>query len=85
MVLPLAVGGVKQGLGLVNANVEFMTIVKATLVVFRVSTMGELLIAVGNLFFLLNITALMARHYRAICVAGYAEATARLEPAEAKP
>ena len=85
LVIPLAAGGVVQGLRVLDANVAFVDIAKSTVPFLRVSTIGDALIALGNLFFLLNLGALLVRHYRAVCSAAYATATARLEPAEVEP
>jgi cytochrome c oxidase cbb3-type subunit 1 len=58
LVLPLAVGGVEQGLKLNNPDVGFMDALKATLPYLRVSTIGLMLLLFGNLLFALNIFGL---------------------------
>lgn len=84
-VFPLAVGGVIQCLELENANVPFMDIVKTTLPVLRVSTVGDLLLLVGHLFFLVNSAGLLVRFYRSRALAAYSEMTADLfKPAGAR-
>ena len=50
---------------------------------FRLSTLGELLIALGTLVFLLNLLVLIVTYYRAIAKTVIADATA-LQPAEVK-
>jgi len=85
LALPLLVGGVVQGLKLLNPENPIVDIAKSSLMFLRISTLGETLIAIGNLLFLLNVFALILRYYRAVCFKTYLEATARFEPAEAKP
>ncbi|HTY88177.1 MAG TPA: cbb3-type cytochrome c oxidase subunit I [Candidatus Acidoferrum sp.] len=53
-VIPLAIGGVVQGIKL-NNGVAFPDVTKATLVFFRVSTTGLLLLLLASLLFALNI------------------------------
>jgi cytochrome c oxidase cbb3-type subunit I len=81
--LPLMLGGVKQGLKLVNAEVPFMETVRAAQMAFRLGTLGETLIALGALLFLVNILSVIWSHYRAIARAAYADAIA-LQPVEVK-
>ena len=47
--------------------------------------MGDLLIALGHLIFLVNLAGLAIRFYRPRAVSAYAAATADLTAAEAKP
>jgi cytochrome c oxidase cbb3-type subunit I len=82
--LPLLIGGVSQGLKLVNASVPFVDVAKSTLMAFRISTTGEALILVGNLVFLCNIGLAIFGYYRSIAKTAYADATAQLEPAGVK-
>jgi cytochrome c oxidase cbb3-type subunit 1 len=58
LVLPLAIGGVEQGLKLNHPDVGFMDALKATLPFLRVSTIGLMLLLFGNLLFALNIFGL---------------------------
>jgi cytochrome c oxidase cbb3-type subunit 1 len=83
--LPLVVGGILQGLKLADANVAFLDTSKAALMAFRLSTLGETLIAVGNLLFLVNVLLVIAGYYRAACKTACADATAQLEPVGVKP
>jgi cytochrome c oxidase cbb3-type subunit 1 len=86
IVLPLAVGGVVQALELQNPKVPFLDIVKSTMSALRVSTVGDLLLLVGHLFFLSNAVGLVMRFYRLRAVAAYSQMTADLfKTAEAKP
>jgi len=58
LVVPLAIGGVIQGLKWANPDVAVVDVTKATLPFLRVSTTGLLLILLGNLLFALNIFGL---------------------------
>ena len=84
LALPLAVGGIVQGMKLLNPDVAIVDVTKSTLMFLRIGTLGETLVAVGNSLFLLNIFGLIFRYYRAVCFKAYLEATARLQPAEVK-
>jgi cytochrome c oxidase cbb3-type subunit I len=84
-VVPLAVGGIIQGLRLQQADVPFTDIARGTLPFLRASTMGDLLMALGHLLFLLNVGALVVRFCRARALSVWAEATTELNPAEARP
>jgi cytochrome c oxidase cbb3-type subunit I len=57
-VIPLAIGGVLQGLKLSHPDVAFLDAIKATLFYFRFSTVGLLFILLGNLLFALNVFGL---------------------------
>lgn len=85
LTLPLAAGGVVQGLKLLNPDIAPVDVAKSFLMFLRISTLGETLIALGNLLFLLNVTFLIVRFYRAVCFKVYLDSTAQFEPAEVKP
>lgn len=61
LVLPLAIGGIVQGLKLQNPNIAFAESTQAMLPFLRVSTTGLLLILLGNLLFFVNIMGLTLR------------------------
>ena len=82
-VVPLAIGGIVQGLKLQRAAIPFTDIAKGTLPFLRASTIGDVLIALGHLMFLTNLAALVARFCRLRAVAAWAEATAVAGTAEA--
>ena len=82
-VVPLAVGGILQGLRLRHADIAFTDIAKGTLPFLRVSTMGDLLMALGHVLFLANLAGLVLQFYRARAVSAWKEATAEIQPAEA--
>ena len=80
LALPLGIGGIVQGFKLVNPNVPFLDVTKSALMFLRLSTVGELVLALGNLFFLFNVLAMIACYYRGVCTKAYAAVTTRLEP-----
>jgi cbb3-type cytochrome oxidase subunit 1 len=83
--LPLAIGGLVQGFNWHNPKMSNVDVAKNALNFLRVSTIGELLILLGNLMLLGNLIGLSVRYYRTHFVPAYKEATAELKPAEAKP
>ena len=85
VVVPLAAGGIVQGLRLQHANIPFADIAQGTLPFLRASTTGDLLIALGHLMFLGNLAGLVIRFYRARAVSAWAAATAEIKLAEARP
>jgi cytochrome c oxidase cbb3-type subunit I len=84
LVVPLALGGIVQGLKLRQPAVPFIDIAHGTLMFLRVSTIGDLLIGLGHLMFLGNLAALVVKYYSSRAVAAWAVATADLRPVEAK-
>ncbi len=74
--VPLLIGGVRQGLALANPAVPFLDTGKAALMYFRMSTLGETLLVLGNLLFLFNVVTVIVRCYRPMVKAAYREATA---------
>jgi len=84
-VVPLTGAGIFEARELHDPATPFMAVVKSTLPFLRASTMGDLLLALGHLIFLFNVTALAVRFYRPRAAAAYAAATADLSPAGAKP
>jgi hypothetical protein len=50
----------------------------------RLSTLGDLLLLLGNLLFLLNVSVLIGRYYRTVLRVAYTDATTP-EPAEVNP
>jgi cytochrome c oxidase cbb3-type subunit 1 len=85
VVVPLAAGGIVQGLKLQHPDVAFTDIAQGTLPFLRASTMGDLLIALGHLMFLGNLAGLVIRFYRARAVSAWVAATAEIKPAEVRP
>jgi cytochrome c oxidase cbb3-type subunit 1 len=83
--LPLAIGGVLQGLKLNDPQIAFIDVAKSTMMFLRISTTGEVLILFGHLLFLANLTGLSVRYYRIHFLPVYRDAVAPLKPAEVKP
>jgi len=83
--LPLAIGGIVEGFNWRNLKMSNVDVAKNALNFLRVSTVGELLILLGNLMLLGNLIGLSVRYYRIHFVPVYKEATAELKPAEGKP
>ena len=59
--LALACGGVAQGGVMNDSTVPFLNVVKGTLMWIRLSSLGELLMILGNLLFLLNVVLAVVR------------------------
>jgi cytochrome c oxidase cbb3-type subunit 1 len=85
LVVPLAIGGGVQGAKWLNPEIVPVDVSKATLMFLRISTIGDTLLLLGNLLFLLNVSMLIVRHYRSVLRLALADATAPLEPAGVKP
>jgi len=79
LVLPLAIGGVEQGMKLNNPNITFMDATKAMLPFLRTSTIGLLLILLGNSLFALNIFAMAFVWEKSLVKKAFAVVTAPLE------
>ncbi len=73
LVLPLALGGVQQGLKLASPT-DFMEVTKAAMMGFRLSTLGDLLWLAGSLALLVNVKLLVYRMVKAQALACMAEA-----------
>lgn len=71
LVLPLAIGGIVQGLELRDASKPFVQILKSTLPFLRISTMGDLFLFAGHLVFLINILGLLRSFFQSRAVAAY--------------
>jgi cytochrome c oxidase cbb3-type subunit 1 len=83
LTLPLFIGGVVQGVKLLNPETGIVDVAKSSMMFLRISTVGELLILFGAFLFLLNVTTLLVRYYRAVCFTAYSAVTAELEPTPA--
>ena len=64
-----------------GGEIAFLDVLKSSLMPLRLSTLGELLVVLGNLLFLFNVGLAFVRHYRSVCKVACADATALLEPA----
>jgi cytochrome c oxidase cbb3-type subunit 1 len=86
VIVPLAIGGLIQGSKLNNPEIAFTDISKASLHFVRISSIGDFLIAIGHVLFLVNLAGTVNRFLKPRAVAGFEAATADLfETAEAKP
>jgi cytochrome c oxidase cbb3-type subunit 1 len=86
LVIPLAIGGVMQGLKLNNPQIAFVDLAKTTLPFLRASTTGELFIALGHIVFFLNLAGMAVACFKKhcpLCRCGNAPAQAAI--AEVKP
>ena len=83
--LPLVIGGIQQGFKLVDARIEFLEAAKAAMMMFRLSTLGETLILLGSLAFVVNLGLALLSYYRSVFKTAYATATAPLATAGGKP
>jgi cytochrome c oxidase cbb3-type subunit 1 len=83
-VIPLAVGGVEQGMKLRDANVPFAAASAVALKFLRVSTTGQLLILLGALLFAVNIFAMTTKWKLALLKSLLAAIKAPLPDAEVK-
>jgi len=84
-VVPLAIGGILQGLKLQHAEIPFTAVAKGTLPFLRASTVGDLLMAIGHVLFLANVGGLVFQFYRARAVSTWAEVTTEMKTTEARP
>lgn len=60
-VIPLALGGVLQGVMLADKDKNFMEVTAKSLMAFRLSTVGDALILIGSLILLVNVKFLLFR------------------------
>ena len=60
-VLPLMLGGIHQGRALNDASQPFFNIMRDSLGPLRASTTGDLLMAIGNVIFAINVTGLVLK------------------------
>jgi cytochrome c oxidase cbb3-type subunit 1 len=66
--LALAIGGILQGQGLNNPGTPFLEALRAGLRLFRIGTLGEVLMALGNLSMALNLSWVLLRYCKTCCV-----------------
>src|SRR5262249_50082067 len=82
LAIPLMFEGISQGLKLIDSRISFLDTSKSAMMYFRVSTTGEVLIAVGALFFFINVVSLIQGYYLALGKKAYLDAT--MEPTRVK-
>ncbi len=68
---PLAIGGIVQGFGLNNPAKAFADVSASSLMFLRISTTGDLLMALGQLLMFLNLVGLLVRVCRASATAAW--------------
>jgi len=78
-VVPLAIGGLKQGLALNDSMEPFTEVTATSLMFLRISTTGDLLMALGNLLVLFNIAGLLVRVGRTSATAVWTSNTKTVE------
>jgi cytochrome c oxidase cbb3-type subunit 1 len=83
IVLPLAIGGIVQGMMLQDPSNVFLKITKVSLMFIRLTIVGDILILLGHLAFAFNVIRLVRRFYQARAAAAYAAATAEIGAANA--
>jgi cytochrome c oxidase cbb3-type subunit 1 len=80
----LAIAGLLQGQVLNDSTRPFLESLQSGLRLFRLSTLGDLLMLFGNLAIAVNLSWLWCRRYCSGCVTSLLDA-AKSEPAEVKP
>jgi cytochrome c oxidase cbb3-type subunit I len=83
-VVPLAIGGVKQGLKLNDPSAGIVNITQAALPFLRVSTTGQLLLLLGSLLFAANIFAMTFKWKMGLLKPAFAAVKASFETSEVK-
>ena len=83
-IVPLAIGGVVEGLKMRNPAIDFMQVAKTALMFLRISSLGDLLLIGANALFLRNLMVVVGALYRARAAAAYAAATTDIKPAEVR-
>ena len=85
IVVPLAIGGVMQGIKMNNPTVDFNVLTKSTMNFMRAGTLGEVLILLGHLLLFVNLVRLSVRYFRTHFAPLYVDATREFRPAGVKP
>jgi cytochrome c oxidase cbb3-type subunit 1 len=83
-VIPLAIGGVIQGLKLQDANIPLADVNTSALMFLRVSTTGQIFLLLGALLFALNIFVMTIQWKIALLKTAFAAITAPLPVSEVK-
>ncbi len=65
IVLPLAIGGAKQGSLLANRDMNFMDVSKTSLMALRLSAVGDLVVLIGSGLLLINVKLMVYRLVKA--------------------
>jgi cytochrome c oxidase cbb3-type subunit I len=83
-IVPLAVGGIEQGLKLNHPEIGIAGVTTATLPFLRASTTGQLLLLLGSLLFAANIFVMTFKWKMALLKTAFAAVIAPLETSEVK-
>jgi cytochrome c oxidase cbb3-type subunit 1 len=81
--IPLAIGGILQGVRLGRPGTGFNEITKGTLMFLRASTVGDLCLAIGHVVLLLNLAGMVRRFCQTRVNAVYSSMTEEIKPAGA--
>jgi cytochrome c oxidase cbb3-type subunit 1 len=84
LIVPLAIGGIVQGLKMANPNLPFADSTNAALIFLRVSTMGLLFLLLGSLLFAANLFATFCKWQCALVKSMLGIVNAPLETSEVK-
>lgn len=82
LAVPLAIGGLLQGVKMADPSVPFSSIREGTLPYLRVSTLGLLLLLLGSLLFAANIFGMTARWKLTLLKSSFAAVNSPLETQE---
>jgi cytochrome c oxidase cbb3-type subunit 1 len=85
IVAPLVIGGVVQGFNWRNPKMADVDVARNAVNFLRVTTVGEVLILLGNLMLLGNLIGLSVRYYKLHFVPVYKGVLAEIKSAEVKP
>jgi cytochrome c oxidase cbb3-type subunit 1 len=77
--VPLVAGGIVEGLNWRNAKKSDVDVALSALMFLRISTMGEVLILLGNFLLLGNLVGLLVRYYKTHFVPVYKNALAEVK------
>ena len=80
IVVPLVIGGVLEGFNWRNVKKADVDVALNALMFLRISTLGEVLILLGNLMLLANLVGLSVRYYKIHFVPVYKGALAEVKP-----
>jgi cbb3-type cytochrome oxidase subunit 1 len=84
LVVPLAIGGIEQGLKMRDASLPFTDIIQGTLMYLRISTLGLLALLLGSLLLVANIFAMTIKWHLGLIKCVITAINAPLETGEVK-
>jgi cbb3-type cytochrome oxidase subunit 1 len=77
---PLLAAGILEGVKAHDSSHSVLEIARGSLMFFRISSIGELLMLAGNVLFFINLSRLVGEFHRARVIAAYTMATEVVEP-----